>query len=168
MNNIKQKQMHGISPLISTVIIIGISLVIATFVVPWAYDLAVSTSNTTATETDLQIKCQNAGYDFVTSYGTNGASANFSGTSGADILSVSITNTGTINLYNFSIEVTTNTSEIFEFGINSTYQKTPNSPLKPGRTTILHAVMNIDINGTLSTVRVLNEVCKHISVKQDV
>lgn len=159
--------MRGVSPLISTIIVIGIVFTIASFIVPWAYDLAVSTSNTTATEADLQIKCQNAGYDFDTSYGTYGASSNFTGTSGADTFSVKIKNTGTINMYNFSVEIAVNTSEIFEFTINSTYQKTASNPLKPGTTAVLHAVVSTDINGTLATVSVLNDVCKHINVKQD-
>ena len=158
----------GLSPLISTVIIIGIVLAIATFIAPWAFELATSTANTTATETENQIKCQNAGYDFDTSYGTYGANWNFSETGGEDTLSVKISNTGTINLYNFSVEVETNTSEIFDFAINNTYQKTASSPLKPGQSTILHAMINVDINGTLTRVRVLNDVCKHISVKQGV
>ncbi|MFH1444926.1 MAG: hypothetical protein ABIF08_00395 [Nanoarchaeota archaeon] len=150
----------AISPLISTVIIMGMVLTIATFIVPWAYDLAVSTSNTTATETEYQIKCQNAGYDFDTSYGTYGIASNFTGSEGVDSLSVKVTNTGTINLYNFSIEVYLNTSDIFEFDVNSTYQKTPSNPLKPGRTAVLHAIVNVDINGTITKVRVINEVCR--------
>ncbi|MBU0898680.1 MAG: hypothetical protein KKB03_00725 [Nanoarchaeota archaeon] len=163
---IKQSNLKGISPLIASVIIIGITLTIATFVVPWAYDLAVSTSNTTTTEANKQIKCQNAGFDFDSGYGTYGVTSNFTGTGGADTMSVKIKNTGTINLYNFSIEVEINTSEIFEFAINSTYQKTPSNPLKPGRTAVLHALVNVDVNGTLTEARVVNDVCQQIYIKQ--
>jgi len=161
MNNL-----YGISPLISTVILVGITLTIATFVVPWAFELATSTANTTATEADVQIRCQNAAYDFDSSYGTYGISWNFSGTGGADSLSVKIINTGTVNLYNFSVELFTNTSEIFEFTINSTYQKTASNPLKPGRSAILYGLVNTDINGTIYKLRILNDVCQHIAIEQ--
>jgi len=160
-------KLYGISPLISTIILVGLALTIATFVVPWAFELVTSTANTTATEADIQIRCQNAAYDFDSSYGTYGISWNFTGTGGVDSLSVKIINTGTVNLYNFSVELFTNTSEIFEFGINSTYQKTPSNPLKPGRSAILHSLVNTDINGTISKLRVLNEFCQHIAIEQE-
>ena len=91
-----------------------------------------------------------------------------SGTS--DSLEAKIVNTGSVNLYNFTFEILTNSSagfQVTELDVNSTSQKTTGSPLKPGQSAILKALFTIDVNGTLKEVKVLNLVCPSLFVTQE-
>jgi FlaG/FlaF family flagellin (archaellin) len=159
----------GVSPLIATVVVIALTLGIATFVVPWGLELARNIANETGSSANYQILCQNVGYDFDTSYENSGINWSFSGEN--DTLEVMIINTGSVNLYNFSIEIVINTSagmEVKEPPLNTSTQRTSGNPLKPGRNALLKANITEDYADGLKTVKVLNEVCKLVYITQDV
>ncbi len=160
----------GIDPIISTVLLIAIVAALAAFISPWAFNLATRTTNQTATEADLRILCQNAGYDFETTYGSNGVISNFSGTS--DSISVKLLNTGQANLHNFSFELFFNSSDsglvVKEYMVNSSVQKTSAQPLKPGSSVILQAIVTDNLNGTLKNVKIRNEACPSVFAAKDV
>ena len=149
--------MRGISELISVIALVVIAIAIAAFVSPWAFNLVRNSANQTSSDVDNQLLCRNAAYDFDNSYGTNGLVWNLSGTNAT--VTAKVTNTGTINLYNFTFEITINNSLIYDVYVNSSSQKTQASPLRPGQSAILEMNRTADYNDTLSSVRLLNAVC---------
>ena len=160
--------LKGISPIISFVILITLVFFIATIVTPWTYNLAKNLTTQTGSSALSDIQCRNAAYDFDTNYGNYGVLWNFSGVN--DTLSVKIENTGTINLYDFSLEIKLGSGEsqtIKNLDINQTTQKTKSNPLKPGHSAILKAVILEDLEDSLSEVRVLNDVCPDVYVTQE-
>jgi len=156
---------RGISPIIATVMLILIVTVIAATVGPWMLNLARDTTNQTSTDTDTALRCQNTAYDFDTDYATNG----INWTPSQSELKVKITNTGTINVHNFSFEITVNTTIINIYNLTDATQRTSETPLKPGQSAILEADSVSGLVGsTLNSVKVLNEVCPSLYVEQDV
>ncbi|MBU0530449.1 MAG: hypothetical protein KKC05_02145 [Nanoarchaeota archaeon] len=155
----------GVSPIMASVMLILIATTIAAIVGPWMIDLARTTSNQTSSDTDMQLRCKNTAYDFDTSYEDNGV--NWSASSNE--LKVKITNTGTMNLYNFTFEVTVNSSIIRHYNSTTATQKTMEVPLKPGQSVILQADNTTNIVGsTLNSVKILNDiVCTRVYVEQD-
>ena len=165
---IKIRNFRGVSPLISAVIVIAIAFMLASLIAPYMFDLVSQTSNQTGEDVRNTITCRNMAYDFVTSYGTDGVNWNFTGT--ADLLEARVINTGTINIYNFSFEILVNTTsglDIKYYDVNSSYQKTPSLPLKPGQSTILKADVTDVINGSLEEIKIRNEVCQNVYVTQE-
>jgi archaellum component FlaG (FlaF/FlaG flagellin family) len=110
--------------------------------------------------------CQNLAYDFDNTYGTNGIIWNLTYTN--TTLKAKITNTGTINVYNFSFEIIINDSVVYEADVNSSSQKTATTPLKPGQSAILVMSSSVDYNDTLTAIKVRNLVCPSKFVSQDV
>jgi hypothetical protein len=158
----------ALSPLISVTLVVVMSIVIASFVAPWMYKLVSDTTNTTGTTAREQVKCRTAGIDFDSGYGYFGVNHNFSqNVSGnvTDLLSMKVINTGTIDLYGFTIEAeleTENGSEIMHYEPTDMSQKSASNPLRPSRSAIITANITTDINAsttTLKEVRVLNRVC---------
>jgi FlaG/FlaF family flagellin (archaellin) len=162
--------MKGVSPLISAIILITITFgILGAIIGPWMFTLTYNTTQQTTESTEQKIMCTNAGYDFDPNYGINGIYWNFLGTS--DELKTRITNTGTINLYNFSFEFNINITtglETKHFSPTPSTQKTSTNPLKPGQSTILDANITEDITGTLKEVKILNDVCPSIYIDQEV
>ncbi|MBU0953718.1 MAG: type IV pilin [Nanoarchaeota archaeon] len=160
----------GVDPLISTILLVALVVALAAFISPWAFNLAVDTTNQTTEETNMQIRCQNAAYDVDTTYGTNGFTFDIS--TASDILSTRIVNTGLVNMYNFSFEVFFNSSDeglvVKELSMNDTFQKTKALPLKPGASAVLRAIFTEDLNGTLQKVKVRNLACPSVFVESDV
>jgi len=161
------KPRKAISPLISAVLLIAIVFAIAAVISPWTFNLTTDVANKTSTSVTQQITCQSAAYDFDSNYETNGIDYDLSGAS--DRVNVKVVNTGTVNLYGFSIEIEVDTGsgiEITHLEINESYKKTEALPLKPGQSAILKANMSQNFNGTLNEVKVLNDVCPSIPIKQ--
>ena len=155
----------GLSPLISTVIIIAIVFTVAAAVSPWMYNLVTDVTNSTTHDTTSELQCRNAAYDFDTNYGTFGVSWNFSTTN--NILSTRIRNTGTVNIYNFSFELTFNDTIIGYYYPTTSTQKFQSTPLKPGQTVFLNASFPEDVNDTLTDIKVMNVVCPNVFVTQE-
>lgn len=151
--------MKGISAIISTVLLLAIVFGLASLISPWLFNLTTDVANDTSTSVTSQLTCQNSGLDFDSNFGSSGVDFNFS--SSPDRLDVKVVNTGSVNLHSFSIEIEIDQSglSIKDFAINSTYQKTQASPLRPGQSAILKANVSEDLNGTLREVKVLNGVC---------
>lgn len=158
--------MKGVSPIISAVILIVVAIAISTLVGPWMYNLARTSTNETATSTITDIRCRNAGIDFDSDYATYGVDWNF--TTLSDWLKVKAENTGTINLHNFSFELTINNSNILQYDVKNDSQRSLSNPLKPGQAAILEANITANISGTLNRVKLRNEVCKNVYVNQKV
>jgi len=165
----QRKKLAGISPIISAVILIAITFAIATLVSPWMFNLAKDISNQTQTQTQAEIKCNNAAYGFDTSYGTYGVRWDFSPINTENnTLGVKIKNTGTVSLYNFSFELTINDTIIEYFYAKASTQRTSVNPLKPGQTAFINASFTKDVNDTLTSIKVLNAVCPNVYASQNV
>lgn len=148
----------GVSPIIATVILISIVVVIAAIVGPWAYQLAGRATNQTGTQIDRELLCRNTAYDFVPEFGVNGLDYDFSGPVETDYLRATIRNQGSVNLYDFSFEAMIDSGglTIRKFTILPAYQKTKDSPLKPGETALLSASIEEDITGILERLTIFN------------
>ncbi|RLI98463.1 MAG: hypothetical protein DRO99_00670 [Candidatus Aenigmatarchaeota archaeon] len=157
--------MKGISPIISTVILIAIIFSIATFVSPWIFQLITSTTNQTSSDTSTEIKCMNAAYDFDTGYGTYGVKWEFSTQN--DTLGARIKNTGTVNLHSFQFELTFNDTIISYHNATSGTQRTRANPLKPGQSAFLNASFTDNVNDTLTAIKILNGPCPSVYVSQE-
>src|SRR3989338_8892772 len=157
----RERKMCGVSPLISTVILLGLVLAIAALVGPWAYNMARSASERKGNESVTVVQCSGAGYDFDTGWNSSGVGFNVSGT--ADTLTAKVVNTGYQKLWNFTFMVTVNqTSSIVlkEYTANATTQRQATSPLRPGESLLLGA--------TVTRVRVINEACPSVYAERGV
>ena len=154
--------MKAISELLSVVIIIGLIVIIAGLVGPWAMDFSRRQVGNTQNNTDSQISCQNTAYDFDSSYGNSGVEWDFSGAN--DWLKAKVMNTGSINLHSFSFQIYINGTGYKFF---SAKDQSPENVLKPGRSAILEAEITGDLTGTLTEVSVLNGVCKTFILTQE-
>ncbi len=162
----------GLSPIVSVVILIVISLTIATIVSSWMFRLVTTTTNQTGTTTENQVLCRNAGLDFDTNYGYYGVESNFSGNVSAnetDWIRMKIVNTGTVNLHGFTIEATLLNGTVYEiehYVLTEASEKTSANPLKSAESDIVTANITYDINEsttTLEEVKVLNSVCSEVA-----
>ncbi len=152
--------MRGVSPLISTVIVIGIVFAIAAMVSPWMLEFVSDTTNQTSENAGREIKCGNAAYDFVTSYGSYGVDWDFSTINNS--LGARIRNTGTVTLHGFYFELTFNDTVIEYYNATAGTQRTSMYPLRPGETVMLNASLTKDVNETLTSVKILNPVCRSV------
>ncbi len=163
----------ALSPLVSVTILVVISLSIASLVAPWMYEIVTTTTNETGSDLRQQIKCRNAGLDFDPGYGSYGADWNFTGDE-SDWLRVKIVNTGTIDLWGFSFEVTLESQsgeEILHYDPTPATEMTASNPLRPPTSAVIEANITQDINDTISTlkaIKVLNSVCVEIAPRLDV
>ena len=160
--------MKGISPLISTVLLIGIVILMATVIGPWALRIATEASERARTDAELDMICRRTSYAFDSDFGNSGVVSNFSGTNGT--VSAKIINTGSQNLYDFSFELTMQTTAgpriIIHPDVNITdeTQRTKANPMKPGYDWIVNAnVMNVNDTWPLTEVKLINDVCPRIS-----
>jgi hypothetical protein len=164
--------MKGLSPIVSVVILVVISLSIASMVAPWMYNMVTQTANETGTTAQQQVRCRTAGLDFDTNYGYYGVLYNFSGNVSAnetDWIKMKIVNTGTLDLHDFTVEATllNNTDEIIEhYALTDASARTASNPLKSSQSAIITANITYDINETTTTlteVKVLNSVCHELA-----
>lgn len=162
------KEMKGISPIISLVMLVVLVFFIGTIVTVWTVEVTRNVTNITSEMTTARVECQYADYDFDYDYASKGVNHSFSGTS--DYLHVMMENTGTVNLYNFSVQAWVNDGSniiVYDLDVNGTTQKTSANPLKPGQETLLKTVVSVDVNGTLTLVRVNNLACKDEYAEQE-
>ncbi len=160
--------MKGISPIISSVLLIAIILLMAAVIGPWAIKLATEASEGAKQDVEQDLICRQTGYVFDSDYGNSGVTWNFNETNGT--VSAKITNTGSQNLYNFSFELTMQTPTGLKLvispdvNITSETQRTKANPLKPGYDWILDAdVVNINDTWPLIEMKVINDVCPRVS-----
>ena len=153
--------MKGISPIISSVLLIMIILAIASFVGPWMISLTQDVTEEESNRITNELICRQTSYDFDNNYGSNGFTWNFTGTTG--VMSTKITNTGNQNIYNFTFEIIFSTSSgmriVTEPDINVTIgtQKTKSNPVKPGQSWIVDAdLANINDTWSLNEIKLLN------------
>jgi FlaG/FlaF family flagellin (archaellin) len=163
----------GVSPMISTILLIGIVVLMAAVIGPWTLNLALQASQNAGNEANQEMICRATSYAFDTDYGSSGVAWSFSETNGT--LSVKIINTGTQNLYNFSLELTmqtpTDTKIIVypEINVTEDSQRTKANPLKPGYDWILDSdVAGINSTWLLTKVKVINDVCPRVSPSVDI
>lgn len=162
--------MKGISPIISSVLLIGIVILMAITVGPWALKLATDASEGAGTDVQNELVCRQTSYAFDSGYGNSGVAWNFTGDNGT--VSAKIINTGTQNLYNFSVEMLMQTPTGYKLiiypdvNVTNETQRTKNNPLKPGYDWIIEAeVDNINYTWSLLEVKVINDVCPRVSPK---
>jgi flagellin-like protein len=163
----------GISPLIASVLLIGITILMAAIIGPWAIKLATTASEGAANNANQDMICRQTAYAYDGDFGVSGAAWNFSA-AGAYI-NVKIINTGSQNLYNFSVELTvrspTETKLLTYPSVNVTSetQRSKNNPLKPGHDWILESnVTGVDATWSLIKVKVINDVCPKVSPSLDI
>ncbi len=164
--------MKALSPIVSVVILIVISLSIASLVSTWMYKLVTTTTNETGSTTQQMVRCRNAGLDFDTNYGYYGVQSNFSGNvsaNGTDWIRIKIVNTGAIDLYGFTVEATllnNSMEQIEHYSLTSASEKTSSYPLRSSESAIITANITYDINEsttTLADVKILNTVCPEVA-----
>jgi len=160
--------MKGVSTMISTILLIGIVVLMAAVIGPWIMKIATDASNAAGNSANTDIICRQTAYAFDSGYGNSGVAWNFTQTNGT--LSAKIINTGTQNLYNFSFELMMQTETgmklIIYPEINVTFetQRTKMNPLKPGYEWILDAdVTGINNTWSLMKVKIINDVCPRVS-----
>ncbi|MCK5020455.1 MAG: type IV pilin [Candidatus Peribacteraceae bacterium] len=160
--------MKGISPIISSVMLIAIVILMAAVIGPWAMKIATDTADRTTDDVNRDLICRNTAYSFDSDYGSSGVDWLFNGTNGT--ISAKISNTGAQNLYNFSFELILQTPTgvklvIYpEVNITDDTQRTKVNPLKPGYDWILEAeVDNINDTWSLTALKIINDVCPKIS-----
>ncbi|HDT11475.1 MAG TPA: type IV pilin [bacterium] len=163
--------LKGVSPIISTVLLILITISIAAFVGPWSINLATTTSNASATNAMSQIDCQNTFYDFSTNYG-NYQGINITNSGGLIIeFKAKLGNTGTRNVYGFSFQLS-NSSDIFNCAVKTITQKSQSDPLRPGEECIIEALLSGECanigEGSITKVKVINDVCPRNSPSLDI
>ena len=155
--------MKGISELLSVIIIIGIIVVIAGLVGPWAINFSKRQVNNTGENVDSQITCQATSYDFDSSYGNSGVEWDFSGAN--DWLKAKVMNTGSVSLHSFSFQLYIQGSGYKFFPVKNSI--TPDNPLKPGQSAVLEANITEDLANQLTEVKVLNGVCRTFILTQE-
>lgn len=152
--------MKGISETISFVILVGLALTLAALIGPWVYRMATDRASASDNQTTTTIKCGEAGYDFVSSYGTSGVIWN----STANALWAKIKNTGNTMLYDFSFEVNINSTSITSYQATAGTRKSSSNPLRPGESIIIKADITDNLNSsTVNSVKVLNSICPQSS-----
>jgi len=164
--------MKGVSPLISTVLLVGIIVLMATIVGPWMVNIATQTSQSSGQDVEQDMICRRTSYDFDGDYGNSGITWTANQTNGT--VTAKIINTGTQNLYNFSIQLTMQTPDgirLIQYpNVNITLEtrKTAGNPVKPGEEWILEAdVTEVNDTWSLMEVKVINDVCPRISPSID-
>lgn len=166
--------MKALSPIVSVVILIVISLSIASLVAPWIYTLVTTTANETGTDARQQTRCRNAGLDFDTGYENYGVFSNFSlnvSANESDLIRVRIVNAGNIDLYGFTFEVfieNGTVDQIMHYEPTESSQFTFSYPLRPSMSSLLVANISDDWNestATLKEVKIINLVCPGISAE---
>ncbi len=169
--------MKALSPIVSVVILVVISLSIASIVAPWMYELVITTANETGTTAQQQVRCRSAGLDFDTDYGYYGVQYNFSfnvSANESDWIKARIVNTGNIDLYGFTFEVfiENGTEEhIMHYDATDSSQKPATDPLKSSMSAIITANISEDWNETfavLREVRILNSVCPELTASIEI
>ncbi|NIP40946.1 MAG: hypothetical protein GTN39_05520 [Candidatus Aenigmarchaeota archaeon] len=158
----------GISPMIAAVILILIVIAMGAVVGPWVLNLASEAAGGAGGTAQQQLICQKTAYDFDSDYGNSGVDWNFTGTNGT--VTAKIMNTGSQNLYNFSFELTMQTSlgekliVYPEINVTEETQRSATNPVKPGSSHILNGeIVNINDTWSLLKVKVLNVVCPKVS-----
>jgi len=160
--------MKGVSPIVSALLLIVISISIASVVAPWMYELVLTSANSTSSDTAQQIRCRNAGLDFDSAYGNYGAVWNFTG-NGTDYIYAKVVNTGTSDLWQLSIEAELESGSgktIAHYALTDETAIGFTDPLKPSYSAIISANITSDVNGTaygLSGLRVLNAACPNVA-----
>ncbi|RLJ05846.1 MAG: hypothetical protein DRP18_02180 [Candidatus Aenigmatarchaeota archaeon] len=159
--------LKGISPLIAAIILIGIVVAVGGMLGPWIYRLTFSSGKNLYNQTQNQIFCNNMAYDFEYDYGIYGIHWNFDIPDG-DWLAAKITNTGTVNVYDFFFELELDTPsgiEIKHFDPKEETQKTRANPLKPGETAVIEANITEDLpsgEDTLKRAKLMNRLCPDV------
>jgi hypothetical protein len=155
--------MKAVSVLLSTIIVIGLIVVIAGLVGPWAINFAGRQVNNTGGKVDNQITCQSTAYDFDSSYGNSGVEWDFSGSS--DWLKAKIMNTGQINLHSFSFQIYIQGAGYKFFPAKNGI--TPDNPLKPGQSAVIEANITENLAGTPTEIKIHNGVCSTFILTQE-
>ncbi len=164
--------MKALSPIVSVVILIVISLSIASLVAPWIYELVTTTTNQTGTDAQQQVRCRSAGLDFDSDYGNYGVMSNFSlnvSANESDWIRAKIVNTGNIDLYGFTFEVLIENGteeQIMHYDPTESSQFTFSYPLRPSMSSLIVANISDDWNdstATLKEVKIITSSCPEVS-----
>lgn len=145
---IKKISSLGISPMISVVLLIAVTVAVAAIISVWLSNMATTQTETTGTAAEKQVLCARSvlTIDEVTS--------KFNTTAGGDTFNVTITYSyGTENLYNFNISLVDNSRGSFTATpVNVTnFNKT--NPFSPG----MSHTFNINI-GNANTVEKIGDL----------
>ncbi len=159
--------MKGVTPLIAVVILIAVTLSVGVLVANFIMNLSQRVVEHTSSDIETGIRCGNAALDFDASFGSLGVDWDFGG---ADRLDVKVVNTGTVNLYGFSIEAVINSggTAVKELGVQAGYDRPRNNPLRPAQSAMLKANITENLAGTLESVKVLNEACPAVFVEREI
>lgn len=143
--------LKGVSPLISTVILVAITVTLAVVVVPWAIDFAQTQINTITTQGEEKVNCIEAGLNFQAS------DVGYDALTNPSKINVTLTNTGLVGLYDFR----------FQFKLGDTYsglyspttQYNASLKVSPQQKVTLNASIP-QLSGTLKSIRLISNYCK--------
>lgn len=151
----------GVSPLIATVILVGIVLGLSAVFINFYGPFQKARQSELEESGSVEVECSFASLEFT----KDDVLYNLTGTT--DHVNVTVDNTGTINLYDF--EVTAWVSDVsYTYSPTTATKKTKTSPLEPGARVVLVANVTDDLSGTLESVRVVAKNCPRTAKKVDI
>ncbi|MBI2085528.1 MAG: hypothetical protein HYT71_03370 [Candidatus Aenigmarchaeota archaeon] len=143
--------LKGVSPLIATVLLVAITITLATVIVPWAINFAQTSMDAVTGPGEEKVNCIEAGLNFQSS------DVGYNSLANPSAINVTISNTGLVGLYDFR----------FQFKLGDTYsglyspttQYNVSSKVLPQQKVTLNASIP-QLTGTLKSVRVISNYCK--------
>ncbi len=143
--------MKGISPMISTVLLVAMAIAVAALLVPWVMDFARTQTNTIGTQGEKKVNCIESGLYFSSS------DVGYDSLSNPARINVSVKNSGLVDLYTFKIQFK------LSGAYSDLYDPIPNlfnasNPVFAGQKVTLNASMP-QLTGTLQAVRVIARNC---------
>ena len=150
----------GISPLISAVILIAIVIGVGTIISGWSSQFIKKQTGKVGERG--QIDCVYSSLYFKPA----DVDCNLSGTPGLG-LNVTVTNTGSVDLYDFEVTLTLADHSVYSYGLTAATNKTSSNPLKSGSKAHLNVNITDDLSGnTPAKVRVVAKNCPQNAYKE--
>ncbi len=143
--------MKGLSPMISTILLVALATTVAAILVPWVMDFAKTQTNTITNQGEKKVNCIESGLYFTSS------DIGYDSLSNPARINVSIKNSGLVDLYTFKMQFK------LSGAYSSLYDPMPNlfnasNPVVAGQKVTLNASIP-QLTGTLQAVRVIARNC---------
>ncbi|MBI4173184.1 MAG: hypothetical protein HY519_00520 [Candidatus Aenigmarchaeota archaeon] len=156
----------GLSEMLSAILLIGMAAGAALLLSGWAESFIRQTAGNGNQQVAQELACRNAGLSLDSGFGNAGISWDFA--ADPDVLEVQVLNTGSIDLYGFSIIAVIDNQGLASqlLAVEQGYQKTLQEPLKPGRSAVLKAAITEDLAGALKEIIVASSACPSLRLRK--
>lgn len=155
------KKGKGISPIISTVLLVAFAIALAAIVGPWLTGFTKDRGQEVEKRGKKQVDCVYSSIGF----GINDIYYNISGNAYPDsTVNITVTNTGSEELYNPGISLNVN-NRIYSYEPTPGTDLNTSNVLDPGTQTYLITNITDDLSGTLEEVRVVFQSCPNNAVR---